>query len=164
MITPQLTEQYGHVERVSLARAIFSVRSCANAGFRSNPKTAAAAPPMVANFRKSRRVGLMLGPPSAGEQGREHARRCSLIIHASRSVKKEFRPFRRVTEQRKKGIWVHSNRIQIGLIDLARSASCSRKFAICASIRSWLSVFCLRRKSNLCRVPRLPEHSSNRRL
>src|SRR5258708_30661122 len=63
MITPQLTEQYGHVERVSLARAIFSVRSCANAGFRSNPKTAAAAPPMVVNFRKSRRVRALTETP-----------------------------------------------------------------------------------------------------
>src|SRR2546426_5828012 len=63
MITPQLTEQYGQVDRVSLARAIFSVRSCAYAGCRSKPKTAAAAPPMVVSFRKSRRVGVMLGPP-----------------------------------------------------------------------------------------------------
>src|SRR2546427_1348174 len=63
MITPQLTEQYGHVERVSLARAILSVRSCANAGFKSNPKTAAAAPPMVVNFRKSRRDGVIQTTP-----------------------------------------------------------------------------------------------------
>src|SRR5260370_36960346 len=70
MMTPQLTEQYGHVERVSLARAIFSVRSCANAGFKSKPKTAAAAPPMVVNFRKSRRGGVLLGAPSAGGEGR----------------------------------------------------------------------------------------------
>ena len=68
MITPQLTEQYGHVERVSFARAIFSVRSCAYAGFKSNPKTAAAAPPIVVSFRKSRRVGFMLGPSFAGRK------------------------------------------------------------------------------------------------
>src|SRR5437867_12817079 len=63
MIVPQPTAQYGHVERVSLARAIFSVRSCANAGFKSKPNTAAAAPPTVVIFRKSRRVGFMPGPP-----------------------------------------------------------------------------------------------------
>src|SRR5437773_1225078 len=102
MITPQLTEQYGHVERVSLARAIFSVRSCANAGFRSNPKTAAAAPPMVVNFRKSRRVRLQLGSPSAGEEGREHSRRKSLIKLESRSVKKELVHHRRFYEQEEK--------------------------------------------------------------
>src|SRR5258708_17227873 len=62
MMVPQPTAQYGHVERVSLARAILSVRSCANAGFRSNPKTAAAAPPMVVNFRKSLRFNKILGP------------------------------------------------------------------------------------------------------
>src|ERR1700674_1273124 len=65
MMVPQPTAQYGQVDRVSLARAIFRVRNCAYAGFRSNPKTAAAAPPIVVNFRKSRRVGFMLGPPSA---------------------------------------------------------------------------------------------------
>src|SRR5437899_10638627 len=70
MMTPQLTEQYGHVERVSLARAIFSVRSCAYAGFRSKPNSAAAAPPTVLIFRKSRRVGLILTTPIRRE-GRE---------------------------------------------------------------------------------------------
>src|SRR5260370_22903824 len=68
MMVPQPTAQYGHVERVSLARAIFSVRSCANAGFKSKPNTAAAAPPMVVNFRKSRRAGgLQTDPPRAQE-------------------------------------------------------------------------------------------------
>src|SRR2546429_8885753 len=61
-MVPQPTAQYGQVDRVSLARAIFSVRSCANAGFKSKPNTAAAAPPMVVSFRKSRRVGFMLDP------------------------------------------------------------------------------------------------------
>src|SRR6266850_4424595 len=64
MMVPQPTAQYGQVDRVSLARAIFSVRNCAYAGFKSKPKTAAAAPPIVVNFRKSRRVGFMLGPSS----------------------------------------------------------------------------------------------------
>src|SRR5260370_23760025 len=63
MMVPQPTAQYGQVDRVSLARAIFSVRSCAYAGFKSKPNTAAAAPPIVANFRKSRRDELIPGPP-----------------------------------------------------------------------------------------------------
>src|SRR5580700_1975660 len=68
MMVPQPTAQYGQVERVSFARAIFSTRSCAYAGFMSKPKTAAAAPPTVVSFRKSRREGFMLGPPSAREK------------------------------------------------------------------------------------------------
>jgi hypothetical protein len=32
MITPQLTAQYGHVERVSVVRAIFNSCACAHAG------------------------------------------------------------------------------------------------------------------------------------
>src|SRR5437870_12085530 len=91
MITPQLTEQYGHVERVSLARAILSVRSCANAGFKSNPKTAAAAPPMVVNFRKSRREGFMVGPPSAGgELGKGRLPRSLLNRTCQRACQEMF--------------------------------------------------------------------------
>src|SRR5258708_38594696 len=69
MMVPQPTAQYGQVERVSLARAIFRTRNCAYAGFKSKPNTAAAAPPIVVNFRKSRRVGFMLPPPSAKGKG-----------------------------------------------------------------------------------------------
>src|ERR1700674_546943 len=58
MMVPQPTAQYGHVERVSLARAILSTRSWAKAGRKSKPKTAAAVPPMVVSFRKSRRDGF----------------------------------------------------------------------------------------------------------
>src|SRR5258708_11750628 len=65
MMVPQPTAQYGQVERVSLARAILSVRNCAYAGFKSKPNTAAAAPPIVVNFRKSRRGRVILGPPSS---------------------------------------------------------------------------------------------------
>src|SRR6267378_5033987 len=68
MIVPQPTAQYGQVDRVSLARAIFSVRSCAYAGCRSNPNTAAAAPPTVVYFRKSRREGFIGGPRPQGEK------------------------------------------------------------------------------------------------
>src|SRR5258708_12893211 len=68
MMVPQPTAQYGQVERVSLARAIFSVRSCAKAGCKSKPKTAAAAPPTVVSFRKSRRMGVILGAPLPHKQ------------------------------------------------------------------------------------------------
>src|SRR5260370_1744487 len=68
MMVPRPTAQSGQVGGVRLAGAILSVRSCAYAGFRSRPKTAAAAPPMVVSFRKSRREGFMLGPPSARDK------------------------------------------------------------------------------------------------
>src|ERR1700732_354016 len=65
MMTPQLTEQYGQVERVSVARAIFSSRRCADAGLRTNPKIVAATPPRVATFSNSRRLVSMAGPSAA---------------------------------------------------------------------------------------------------
>src|SRR6266481_1956929 len=89
MMVPQPTAQYGHVERVSLARAIFSVRSCANAGFKSKPNTAAAAPPMVVNFRKSRRVGFILGSIPRKSKGR-NPRGNSFIRLARFGVKRDF--------------------------------------------------------------------------
>src|ERR1700683_4864742 len=52
MRTQQLTEQYGQVERVSVARAIFSSLSCATAGVRSNPRIEKPAPPTSAPLRK----------------------------------------------------------------------------------------------------------------
>src|SRR3982074_2021497 len=55
MITPQLTEQYGQVERVSVVRAIFSSLDCAYAGRRSNPSTEAITPP-VPIFMNERRL------------------------------------------------------------------------------------------------------------
>src|SRR5260370_11387093 len=80
MMVPKPSAQYGQVERVSLARAILSVRSCAYAGFKSKPNTAAAAPPMVVSFRKSRRDGFMLGLPSARSQLRQGASRGTYLI------------------------------------------------------------------------------------
>jgi hypothetical protein len=47
MMTPQLTEQYGHVLRVSLVRAIFSVFACAYTGVTSKPKAVSVAPPAI---------------------------------------------------------------------------------------------------------------------
>src|SRR5271169_773567 len=52
MRTPQLTEQYGQVDRVSVARAILSSLSCATAGVRSNPRREKPAPPASAPLRK----------------------------------------------------------------------------------------------------------------
>src|SRR6266852_8714591 len=89
MMVPQPTAQYGQVERVSLARAIFRVRSCAKAGCKSKPNTAAAVPPMVVSFRKSRRDGFTENPLSArskeGERSRTDihktlARKCQAVI------------------------------------------------------------------------------------
>src|SRR6266849_4675983 len=92
MIVPQPTAQYGQVDRVSLARAIFSVLSCAYAGFKSKPNTAAAAPPMVVNFRKSRRVGFMRG---SSPQVERQKRSCGspFIRLASFGVKCDFANF-----------------------------------------------------------------------
>src|SRR5882724_9470716 len=89
MIVPQPTAQYGQVDLVSLARAIFSVLSCAYAGFKSKPNTAAAAPPMVVNFRKSRRVGFILGHPQQIER-QKRPRGKSFISLASLGVKHDF--------------------------------------------------------------------------
>src|ERR1700694_2572092 len=60
MRTPQLTEQYGHVDRVSVARAILSSLSCATAGVRSNPRREKAAPPVSAPLRKVLRESSMV--------------------------------------------------------------------------------------------------------
>src|ERR1043166_5149533 len=59
MMTPQLTEQYGHVLRVSLVRAIFSVFACAYAGAMSNPNAETAAP-AAADFKNVRREMAIL--------------------------------------------------------------------------------------------------------
>jgi len=71
MITPQLTEQYGQVERVSVVRAILSSRDCAYAFCRSNPSTDAAIAPLPV-LRKTRRVTttfhlLMAKPPEKNQ-------------------------------------------------------------------------------------------------
>src|SRR2546422_9449738 len=79
-MVPHPTAQYGQVERVSLARAILSVRNCAYAGFKSRPNTAAAAPPIAVSLKKSRRVGFMLGLPSTRSKVREGAPRGIYLI------------------------------------------------------------------------------------
>src|SRR5215471_10264659 len=63
MTTPQLTEQYGHVDLVSVVREIFNSRSAKYAGARSNPNTVATRPPSPAAFRKSRRLVSISRPP-----------------------------------------------------------------------------------------------------
>src|SRR5262245_27021300 len=55
MMTPQLTEQYGQVLRVSLVREILSVRDCATTGATSSPNADSAAPPAIERWRKARR-------------------------------------------------------------------------------------------------------------
>src|SRR6266403_5679374 len=65
MRTPQLTEQYGHVDRVSVARAILSSLSCAIAGVRSNPRREKPAPPTSAPLRKVLRESSIVHPPTA---------------------------------------------------------------------------------------------------
>src|SRR5262249_14880931 len=62
MITPQLTAQYGQVDRVSVVRAIFNSRVAAYAGPRSKPKAVNPAPVAVAT-RKSLRETVMDSPP-----------------------------------------------------------------------------------------------------
>src|ERR1019366_830924 len=65
MRTPQLTEQYGQVDRTSLARAILSSLSCATAGVRSNPRIETPAPPTSAPLIKVLRENSIAHPPTA---------------------------------------------------------------------------------------------------
>src|SRR5580698_6494981 len=64
MRTPQLTEQYGQVDRVSVARAIFNSFSCATAGVRSKPRREKPAPPTSAPLRKVLRESSIAHPPT----------------------------------------------------------------------------------------------------
>src|SRR6476646_10457375 len=59
MITPQLTEQCGHVDRVSVVRAILSSFACARTGRASNPRRSAAALPVptLKNSRLDKPIG-----------------------------------------------------------------------------------------------------------
>src|ERR1022692_1392216 len=65
MRTPQLTAQYGQVDRVSVARAIFSSFNCATAGVRSNPRREKPAPPTSAPLRNVLRESSIVHPPTA---------------------------------------------------------------------------------------------------
>src|SRR5262245_19773537 len=62
MITPQLTEQYGQVLRVSLVRAIFSVFACAYAGAASNPNADTAAPAAAERRNVRREIDMSSHP------------------------------------------------------------------------------------------------------
>src|ERR1700730_8643484 len=64
MITPQLTEQYGHVLRVSVVLAILSPCACAYTGARLNPNTETPAPPINVVLMKVRLETSMKGTPS----------------------------------------------------------------------------------------------------
>src|SRR5258705_4164427 len=64
MITPQLTEQYGHVLRVSVVLAILSPCACAYTGAKLNPNTETPAPPIKVVLMKVRLETSMTGTPS----------------------------------------------------------------------------------------------------
>src|SRR5436190_200031 len=55
MMTPQLTEQYGQVLRVSLVRVIFKVLAWATTGVTSKPKADNTVPPAIELCRNMRR-------------------------------------------------------------------------------------------------------------
>src|SRR5438067_11934594 len=55
MMTPQLTEQYGQVLRVSLVREILRVFACARMGAVSKPNAVSAVPPATADWMNARR-------------------------------------------------------------------------------------------------------------
>src|SRR4249919_2320774 len=78
MITPQLTEQYGHVERVSVVRAILSSFACARAGRASNPRSSAAALP-VPTLKNSR----LDKPIEVASCQANHVRFCKYAVAAS---------------------------------------------------------------------------------
>src|SRR5215472_9703622 len=63
MMTPQLTEQYGQVLRVSEAREILRLAVWAYTGVRSNPRAESPTPPTRLLLRKVRRENSMSGPP-----------------------------------------------------------------------------------------------------
>lgn len=75
MITPQLTEQYGHVERVSVVREIFSARDCAYAGFKSKPSSETIVPP-APTFKKALRVEAIGAPPTSDDVIRYRSSEC----------------------------------------------------------------------------------------
>src|ERR1700731_3264395 len=68
MRTPQLTEQYGQVDRVSVARDILSSFSCATAGVRSNPRREKPAPPTSAPLIKFLRESSIAPPLTTFDQ------------------------------------------------------------------------------------------------
>src|SRR6516164_5654586 len=73
MMTPQLTEQYGQVDRVSVVRAIFRARASARARVTSNPSKVALP---AASRNKSRREAVTWTPWSTSSfRELSHARR-----------------------------------------------------------------------------------------
>src|SRR5713101_1060202 len=63
MMTPQLTEQYGQVLRVSVAREILRLWAWAYTGARSNPKADRPTPPTRLPLRKVLRESSISRPP-----------------------------------------------------------------------------------------------------
>src|SRR5271165_44177 len=54
MMTPQLTEQYGHVLRVSVVREIFRLSACSSSGCASKPKTVIPTAPTTPVLKNAR--------------------------------------------------------------------------------------------------------------
>src|ERR1700690_3605349 len=117
MMTPQLTEQYGQVERVSVARAIFSSRISAYAGFRSKPKTVAAAPPSAATFRKFLRF-VSMARPSGG--------RCYIRVDVRDSGQVSGKWFTQNEKERTRGLLV---RLCLNLRDMDPPSQLARTAA-----------------------------------
>src|SRR5262245_20885817 len=122
MITPQLTEQYGQVLRVSLVRAIFSVRACAITGATSKPNAVSVAPPTSERCRKVRLEimrgsfsYLRVGPhPHAPATARSRSRRWLLACCCSVAASQKF-----ATGRRKRRPVVDSDAAQVGSLDAA---------------------------------------------
>src|SRR5258708_35334100 len=85
MITPQLTEQYGQVERVSVVRAILSSFAWACAGFKSkpSPEGTMAPVPVLMNIL---RVGSMHKPPDRLNSGKGYQDRFPAISELCQSL------------------------------------------------------------------------------
>src|SRR4029077_5862098 len=88
MITPQLTEQYGHVERVSVVRAILSSFACARTGRASNPRRSAAALPVPT--LKNSRLDKPIGWPPARRNTSDLVRYFSCPVRMKGNFRKEF--------------------------------------------------------------------------
>src|SRR5262245_15368235 len=94
MITPQLTEQYGHVLRVSVVRAIFSVLAWARTVVTSKPNAVRAAPPARELWRNARRE-IAIGPPQSvgGRSLRPKSRSETNQVELDFSVAVFLRPY-----------------------------------------------------------------------
>src|SRR5262245_34398573 len=96
MMTPQLTEQYGQVLRVSLVREILSVRDCATTGATSSPNADSAAPPAIDRWRKARLEIAGIAIRASGEV-------CHTVAESVSGSGKYTRPGGRCARRRRGG-------------------------------------------------------------